>query len=358
MKALLLRNLDPNDWEISQGRREGIFSVPLATRDGSRNGPREFLLQARAQVGDKLTIRTNALATRVELEKRGNDWTATGVRFLQGAPPLSGRPESCPGRAARGVVRPGSPGGHPGRWHLQHAPVADALRHRAEGALGGQGHPLPDPAQGVGQRLQDRYEVGVISEMKADFSILQGCGFKPPEGSDPADPCLEQWQANGTGLYATNGAVLALIRRSAKDLPDPDLFVFGLPGTFKGYFLHYAEGIEEAHNHFTWAILKAHTKNTAGTVTLRSKDPREMPEINFRYFDEGSDQAGEDLRAVVEGVKLVRQIMSQDPLARLVVRNELIPGGDISNDGAIADVIKKTAWGHHACGTCKIGGRC
>jgi len=37
---------------------------------------------------------------------------------------------------------------------------------------------------------------------------------------------------------------------------------------------------------------KAHTINRAGTVKLRSADPRDPPDINFHYFHEGTDIAG------------------------------------------------------------------
>lgn len=224
-----------------------------------------------------------------------------------------------------------------------------------QATLKGKGILCKVPLEGVGQHLQDRYEVGVVSEMRQGFHSLQTCGFKPPENGNPPDACLEEWKTSGSGLYATNGAVLALIRRSRKDLPDPDLFIFGLPGTFKGYFQHYSKAITEECNRFTWAILKGHTNNTRGVVALRSKDPRDVPDINFHYFDEGDDDGGKDLRAVVEGVKLVRRIMGHKSLAGLVTRNELIPGGDIDADDVIAENIKKTAWGHHACGTCRMG---
>jgi penicillin amidase len=58
--------------------------------------------------------------------------------------------------------------------------------------------------------------------------------------------------------------------------------------------------------------LKAHTGNTAGSVTLRSADPRDVPQINFRYFDEGTpDAAQADLDAVVEGVLFARSIVQK-----------------------------------------------
>lgn len=42
---------------------------------------------------------------------------------------------------------------------------------------------------GVGTNLQDRYEVGVVSECKDDFAIENGCTFG--KGNDP---CLAEWR--------------------------------------------------------------------------------------------------------------------------------------------------------------------
>ncbi len=43
----------------------------------------------------------------------------------------------------------------------------------------------------------------------------------------------------------------------------------------------------EKLNYLTWVVLKAHTRNRAGEVTLRSTDPRDTPLINFHYFQRG-----------------------------------------------------------------------
>ncbi|WP_051095257.1 GMC family oxidoreductase N-terminal domain-containing protein [Streptomyces sp. LaPpAH-108] len=47
---------------------QGMGFVPTAVADGVRNGSRERLLDVRRQVGDRLTIRTDALVTRVLFE--------------------------------------------------------------------------------------------------------------------------------------------------------------------------------------------------------------------------------------------------------------------------------------------------
>jgi choline dehydrogenase len=352
LKQLFWRQLDPNDWSVTRGRGEGVFAVPLATAAGHRNGPREFLRETAQRPGMKLRIETEALATRVLLDANG---TATGVEFLKGAHlyradpgrGLAGASVPWTARARREVILAG------GTFNTPQLLMLSGIGPKEH--LAARGIECRVALEGVGGNLQDRYEVGVVSEMKKEFGVLQGCGFRLPAAGDPPDPCLGQWHRDGTGLYATNGAVLAVIRRSRKDLPEPDLFLFGLPGTFKGYFIHYAEQIVQERNRFTWAILKGHTRNTAGTVRLRSKEPRDVPDINFHYFNEGSDREGGDLQAVVEGIKLVRRIMGHPSLAGLVTRSEILPGGDIRDDAAIAEAVKRSAWGHHACGTCKMG---
>ena len=48
------------------------------------------------------------------------------------------------------------------------------------------GIPVIVDLPGVGENLQDRYEVGVISRFTRDFALLEGATFSPPElGSDP-----------------------------------------------------------------------------------------------------------------------------------------------------------------------------
>jgi len=145
---------------------------------------------------------------------------------------------------------------------------------------------------------------------------------------------------------------VALVKRSSPDAPEPDLFIFGLLGRFQGYFPGYSKALARDHDFFTWAILKAHTNNTAGCVTLRSNDPRDVPEINFHYFDEGTDTGGRDLDAVVEALETVRQITGR---CGDLIGAEIVPGGKFRTTEELREFVKNSAWGHHASCTCKIG---
>jgi len=140
------------------------------------------------------------------------------------------------------------------------------------------------------------------------------------------------------------------------DRPVPDLYCYALLADFRGYKPGYSKVLPDHKNYLTWVVLKAHTENTAGDVTLRSPNPRDTPLVNFRYFDEGNDARGDDLKAVVEGIKLVRQL--GDSLRKQGrIAEEESPGNAFDTDVKLMEFVRDHAWGHHASCTCAIGAR-
>jgi choline dehydrogenase len=87
-------------------------------------------------------------------------------------------------------------------------------------------------------------------------------------------------------------------------------------------------------------------------VRLQSIDPRDPPEINFHYFDEGTDHRQNDLESVLQGVKIARRISKR---ISSLIQEEILPGIAIDSDDKLLEWIKNEAWGHHASCTCKIG---
>ncbi|MBW4675037.1 MAG: GMC family oxidoreductase N-terminal domain-containing protein [Desmonostoc geniculatum HA4340-LM1] len=344
--------LDPNDWKITKVSGEGVFSVPLAVKDGKRTGTREYIRETERQFPDRLIVKTHALVTKVLFDENN---TAIGVEYLAGkhiyrADPQADKTEnsfqdSHTVFVKREVILSG------GAFNTPQILKLSGIGPKEE--LTNLGIEVRVDLPGVGTNLQDRYEVGVVSEMNQNFSILDNCTFTEPEpGKKITDTCLLEWNRSKSGVYVTNGAVLGIIKKSHGDRPEPDLFIFGLPAFFKGYFLKYSEDIGKYKNCFTWAVLKAHTNNTAGSVTLRTTDPKDVPEINFKYFDEGNDVNEQDLLSIVEGVEFVRRLTKR---TQLFTKAELLPNKSIDEQHEIKQFIKDEAWGHHACGTCKIG---
>jgi choline dehydrogenase len=79
-----------------------------------------------------------------------------------------------------------------------------------------------------------------------------------------------------------------------------------------------------------------------------------VPEINFHYFHEGTDREGDDLAAMVAGVKFVREI-NRHGMLKGVVKQELWPGSKAQDEAGIRSFVASEAWGHHASCSCPIG---
>ncbi|WP_334270448.1 GMC family oxidoreductase [Edaphobacter sp. HDX4] len=205
--------------------------------------------------------------------------------------------------------------------------------------------------QGVGRNLQDRYEISVVNRMNFDeWHIFKDARF------NTSDPQYVQWKNSKEGPYTTNGSVLSIFKRSAPDQTVPDLFCVAFLGRFEGYFPGYSNLFATNLNYLSWAVLKAHTNNRAGRVTLRSSDPRDTPNVHFAYFEEGTPDNNSDLDAVVEGVRFVRTLTAP-LLTKGMIAEEELPGKDIQNDEDIREYVRSHAWGHHASCSCAIGHR-
>jgi choline dehydrogenase len=98
-----------------------------------------------------------------------------------------------------------------------------------------------------------------------------------------------------------------------------DVFAFGGPVNFRGYFPNYSVNATINHNWWSWALLKAHPRNQAGAVTLRSADPLDVPNIQFNFFQTGGD---DDLTAMYESVLLARDAYARQPIPY----QEVLPG--------------------------------
>ena len=346
-ERLVKGQLDLNDWRLVKQNAVGVGYMPLTTRHHARMGSRERVLETARKYPDRLKLELNALATRVLLDEANR---ARGVEYLRGDRLYRAhrRPSDGPGElrrvhASREVILAGGAFNTPQLLMLSGIGPRETLRRH--------GIEVRVDLPGVGQNLQDRYEVSVVNRMRFEhWEVLKGATFAK------GDPHYRRWAAGGRGVYATNGSILGVVTRSTPTMPLPDLFCLALLGKFQGYFPGYSRALVDYLNYLSWTIVKGHTNNRAGEVTLRSADPRETPAINFRYFEEGNDTRGEDLDAVVAAVKFVRALTSGIQNDGLVGEEE-VPGKDVQTDEEIREFVRNHAWGHHASCTCAIGPR-
>jgi choline dehydrogenase len=354
---------DINHMDSVKYRPEGLYLLPIATNGGKRASVRDRIRAVREVCPNKLTVKTNVLVTKVLLEKEATTnserFKAVAVECREGphlyrADPkaVDALPPSKIFRAKREIIISGGAFNSPQLLMLSGiGPKEELQRHSI---------PVTIDLPGVGRNLQDRYEVGIVYKLKENLSTLGTAKF---EANEQTDPAYKEWKEatseerrDGKGfLYSSNGVIIATLKRSSitkSTNESPDLFIFGLPSDFRGYEQGYTKNIT-IKDHFTWLILKAHTRNSGGEVTLRSNDARDTPQVNFKYFEEGNDanKGQEDLDAIVEAVAFIRKFMNSLGAGDA---QEIWPG-PLVTDAALRHWIMNEAWGHHASCSCKLG---
>ncbi|KJA28817.1 GMC oxidoreductase [Hypholoma sublateritium FD-334 SS-4] len=330
----------------------GIFQVPLSVTESTRarSSPRKLILDTIQNKKYNLTLQLNTLVTRVLFDTSSSTPKAIGVDFLSGnhlyrADPSSGNATSTGSGsffASREVIVSG------GTFNTPQILKLSGIGPSAE--LSALNIPVVLDSPAVGTNMQDRYEVTVVAEANSDFKVLEGCTFL----STPNDPCFAQWQNNTSnrGIYGTNGVPFGVVQRtSVADSDTADIILAGIPTNFHGYFPGYSVAAGADIRHYSWLVLKAHSRNNAGTVTLTSTDPRDTPLINFNSFTDGEDL---DLQSSFEGVQEARKIF-KDIVPIGGNFTEVIPGPSIQSETDVKNWIRTNAWGHHASCSVPIG---
>lgn len=340
-----------NHWSPDRPSRQGVHLIPVSIDRGRRYGTRELVAQTRAERPDQLHLLLDSLVVGVLFDGDPSGAPrAIGVRYVKdrglslkdgedGGPTKT--PDASEVRCRREVILCAGAFSSPQLLMLSGiGPREELERHGISTRL---------DRQGVGRNLQDRYELGLVTRIGEPFALLKDAKFRAPNRGEKPERHYRRW-LRGKGVYATNGAVLSMTLRSDPSHKEPDLICFGLVGDFRGYYPGYSRDAVKSPA-FTWAILKAHTENRGGRITLGSADPTQHPLVNFHYFDEGTGDYQADVDALVAGVRFCRRLNKHifDP------DDELTPGPDVDTHDAIAQFARDHSWGHHASCSCAMG---
>ncbi|KAH0592820.1 hypothetical protein MHUMG1_09465 [Metarhizium humberi] len=348
-----INRIEPDRYEKSQ-----VFDIALHIDSRRRrNGARNYIADTLSALNEDgsakypLTLSSHSLATRVLFEdaKGGHKPRASGVEYLVGEALYSADDRynaSDAGElkrvaASREVIVAG------GAFNTPQILKLSGVGPRAE--LEKLGIPVVVDLPAVGNYMQDNYESGVSVRANTPWENNPSENCKMNPSLPPSDdPCLELWQSQGLGPYGEGGAPLsALFKSSVSETPDCDIALFGGPNAdFHGFFPGFSR-VRAPDNAFFWSLVKLQTGNEAGTVTLRSTDPRDTPLINFNWFEQKADR---DLQALEEAADMVKRVFNATgaPYAPFEI---IEPSPEIETKQAIKD----NAYSHHVTSTCRMG---
>ncbi|MCY1222454.1 Choline oxidase [compost metagenome] len=180
------------------------------------------------------------------------------------------------------------------------------------------GIPVRSDSPGVGEHLQDHPE-----------GVIQWEARKPmPETS------TQWWEI---GIFTT----------TEEGLDRPDLMFHYGSVPFDMHTVR--QGFPTTDNGFCLTPNVTHARSR-GTVRLRSRDYRDKPKVDPRYFTDPHD-----MRVMVAGIRKAREIVAQPAMAEWAGK-ELYPGEAIQSDAEITEYIRKTHnTVYHPAGTVRMG---
>lgn len=152
--------------------------------------------------------------------------------------------------------------------------------------------------------------------------------------------------AAGQGLVATAFEAAAFIRTSsALERPDVQLHVLPIG------LMDQGPGASPFLDRPSMTIyVNASYPLSRGSISLQSPDIADAPRIEHALL--GQD---EDAATLVAGIRKVRAIMAERPMAALLA-GELLPGEGARSDEALLDHVRAhTELGYHPSGTCRMG---
>jgi choline dehydrogenase len=196
-------------------------------------------------------------------------------------------------------------------------------------------HDLP----GVGANLSDHYVGFTAFRVKEETSINElARGWRL--GRE-----VLRWIFSADGALTFGVTSSTIFTRSRESLSRPDLQLLFTPASYDQSRFGELEKVPGV----TVAVCAVQPQSR-GTVMARSNDPFAPPVIRPNYLS-----APADLQAILAGMRRVRAIFAQPPIAKQCV-GETLPGAHAQSDEEIASVVRKTGTTiYHPVGTCKMG---
>jgi choline dehydrogenase len=312
----------PRNPDFNGVQQEGCGYYQTTTGDRRRwSSARAYLRPAEGRAN--LVVRTGAQATRLIIE--GNRVVGIEYRTAEGVHRA---------HASGEVIVSGGAYGSPQLLLLSGLGPAEHLQDM--------GIPVVRDMPAVGSNLHDHFN-----------TYLSWRCARPVTLNDLENSLLRKAAAGvryalfRDGPMASNGIHAGLFTRSDPRLERPDLQI----NLLEWSTLERTKDRVVPHPFPGFTLSPVHLRpDGRGTVRLGSPDPLAPPHVSFDFL-----RSEYDHQAVLTGIRLARQIVSQAAL-RSYVMEELQPGPAATSDEALTDFVRQTGISnHHPASSCAMG---
>ena len=309
----------PENNDFNGAEQEGVGYFQLTNANGFRCSTAVGYLRPIKNRAN-LTIITDATTERLVI----NGQTVEGVVIRR-----EGQTETI--AANREVVLSAGAIGSPQILQVSGVGPSDVLAAAGVPVL----HDLP----GVGENLQDHFQVRLIYEVSGRGSLNTVWHSRLEQMRVGMEYAL-----NRSGILTIGAGVVGAFVKSSPELDEPDIQFHFIPlcGEGPGKPLHKYPGV-------TVSVCQLRPESR-GHIRVRSDDVTEAPSIVSNYL-----AADIDRHVTIEAMKFARRIVAEPPFKDLIVR-EVLPGFETEGDDALEAVARETGTTiYHPCGTCKMG---
>lgn len=301
----------------------GVGYLQYNVYNGLRFGGREAYLRP-ARNRETLRVATKAFVERVRIE----NGRAVGVEYRMGGALHFARAEREVILSAGTVQSP---------QILELSGIGD------KALLGRMGIPVAADLPGVGENCRDHLHTRISYECTRPITL----------NDILRNPVRKMWMGlhylvRRSGHMSSCSALVHALAKTDPALPRPDVKI-QLHNLSAADPRHATEIALDHYPGFGIGSFVLRPKS-AGSIHIRSADPKEAPAIRPNYMsDEG------DRRTAVAALRLTRRIAEQPALRKLIVR-ETRPGPQAESDEALFEHIARLgATSYHPIGTCKMG---
>lgn len=330
LSRLLIRAFEavgiPERHDFNAGNQDGAglcqFTIDRGLR---RSTARTFL--ARAEGRPNLEVLTGARVHRLLIV----DGRVTGVRVRIGR-------EIMDIAVRREVVL--SAGAVNSPQILELSGIGDGERLKAFGI------PVAVHLPGVGENLQDHYNVGLGWRLKPGTPSINAMAR-----GLPLLAALGRYLVRRDGMMSVGPAHVTAFARTREGLAAPDIQFHATPASLDGEAYKNNELVfhEEPGITMGACVLRPESR---GSIHLASPDPEAYPAITANYL-----ATEQDRRTMIAGLLLARRVMAAEPMAALI-EAEREPGVKAKDEAGLLALAREAGTTiYHPVGTCAMGGR-